>query len=71
VVCTLLGANHKMRREMVTLNGFLFGCALVVIVGVKVLVSYIAYDPCKGDGNFRKSNYFYYEKEEDETEDEN
>lgn len=53
---------------MVSINGFLFGCALVVIFGLKALSSFILHDPCKGDGGPDRPDDFYYEEcEDDET----
>lgn len=48
------------------LQGFLFGCALLVIAGGGVLVKYITRDPCEGSGNFRDP--VYYDDDEDDNE---
>ena len=50
------------------LNGFLFGCALLVIVGAKVFMTYISHDPCEGSGNFRDQVYYDYEDDDESTE---
>lgn len=47
-------------------NGALFGCAVLVVLAVKVLGRYLFEDPCSGDGNFRDPVEFYYEKDEDD-----
>jgi hypothetical protein len=49
-----------------TFSGFLFGCALLIIVGGKVLLSYISSDPCEGSGNRRSSLHYDYDDNEDD-----
>ena len=48
------------------LQGVLFGCFLLVVVGVKVFGRYIFEDPCEGSGNFRDPINFYDEEDEED-----
>jgi hypothetical protein len=46
-------------------SSILFGCFLVVVVGVKVLGRYLFEDPCEGDGNFGPPMDYYTRVEEE------
>ena len=48
----------------------LFGCFLVVVIGIKVFGKYLFEDPCEGDGSFRDPITYYEEPEEDNEEEE-
>lgn len=41
-----------------TIGGFLFGVALLAVIGGRVLIQYITSDPCEGSGNFRNNEYY-------------
>jgi len=43
----------------------MFGCFIIIVLGVKVFGRYLFEDPCDGDGNFREpTDYYDYEIEE-------
>lgn len=45
-------------------QGALFGCTLLVIVGFKFFGKYIFENPCEGSGNFREPLDYGYDDEE-------
>jgi len=46
------------------MNGFLFGCALAVFIGIKFFGKYLFEDPCEGSGNFREPVQYTCEDED-------
>ena len=52
---------------MTSIGGALFGCAMLVVIAVKVFGRYLFEDPCEGDGNYNPPmDMFYYEDEDDD-----
>lgn len=49
-------------------TGILFGCALVLIVGVRAITKFMFEDPCEGDGTWRSPIPHYEYEDDGETE---